>query len=458
MSTPLSKEDFMEENLGNRWRFVFAALVMQICLGILYAWSVFRPPLQALNGWDASQAGMPYNFSLLFFTVGMIIAGFWQDKKGPRLVGSVGGVFLGLGCILASFMVQDYTGLVFAYGVLGGLGVGFAYVTPIATCVKWFPDKRGTIVGLAVLGFGAGSLIFGPVLEGMMGLEALKAKLAAGGSLLNNPELAGNIKGTFLTIGLAFLVFVIGAAQFYKVPPAGYRPPGWNPPTAAGPATKEQFNPGEMLRTWQFYVLWLLYFLGAAVGLVAIGQAKPLITPAYDSATKAGAWVLTGGWAVGIMAAFNGVGRLAWGSLSDKIGRNLTTFFMFCVYILASLLLIFVGVPQTAYLAVLASLCFIGFAYGGYLAMLPAFTADYYGASKVGTNYGILFTAWGISGMTNNFYLDKYVIKPAIANPSIGFVGGYQKVFWILTVMAVIGAALALLVKRPIHHLPAAPK
>src|SRR5512138_474554 len=339
----------MEENLGNRWRFVFAALVMQVCLGILYAWSVFRPPLQALNGWDASMAGMPYNFSLLFFTVGMIIAGFWQDKKGPRLVGSVGGIFLGVGCLLASMMAQNYGGLVFAYGVLGGLGVGFAYVTPIATCVKWFPDKRGTIVGLAVLGFGAGSLIFGPLLEKMMGLEGITKALKDGGAtgdalkaaLLNNAELAGNIQTTFLALGIAFLVFVIGAAQFYKVPPTGYCPAGWTPPVKAGPPTKEQFDPGEMVRTWQSWALWLIFFLGAAVGLVAIGQAKPLITPAYDSASVVGAFVLTGGWAVGIMAAFNGVGRLVWGALSDKIGRNLTTFFMFCLYILASLLLLF---------------------------------------------------------------------------------------------------------------------
>ncbi len=449
----------MEENLGNRWRFVFAALVMQVCLGILYAWSVFRPPLQALNGWDASQAGMPYNFSLLFFTVGMIIAGFWQDKKGPRLVGSVGGVFLGLGCILASFLFQDYWGLVFAYGVLGGLGVGFAYVTPIATCVKWFPDKRGTIVGLAVLGFGAGSLIFGPLLEKMMGLEGITKALKEGGlggdalkaALLNNTELAGNIQTTFLVVGIAFLIFVIGAAQFYKVPPLGYKPAGWNPPAVAGPPTKEQFDPGEMVRTWQAWALWLIFFLGAAVGLVAIGQAKPLITPAFDAATALGAFVLTGGWAVGIMAAFNGVGRLAWGALSDKIGRNLTTFFMFLLYIAASLLLLFSGIPGKNYLSVLAGLCLIGFAYGGYLAMMPAFTADYFGAKKVGTNYGIIFTAWGISGMANNFYLDKYIIKPAVSAQGAGFEAGYSRVFWILIVMAAIGAVLSLAVRRPMH-------
>ncbi|TFG58233.1 MAG: MFS transporter, partial [Deltaproteobacteria bacterium] len=153
----------------NRWKFVYAALVMQLCLGVLYSWSVFRGPLESVNGWTKAVSIAPYRYSVLFFTISMIIAGFWQDKKGPKLVGSVGGALMGTGVLLSAFMWQSEWGLKFAYGILGGLGVGFAYVTPIATCVKWFPDKRGTIVGLAVLGFGAGSLIFAPLIERLLG-------------------------------------------------------------------------------------------------------------------------------------------------------------------------------------------------------------------------------------------------------------------------------------------------
>ena len=160
-----------EEKVTNRWIMVIAALVMQLCLGILYAYSVVRGPLMKEVGYTVKQAGYPYMASLFFFAVGMIIAGRWQDKAGPRTVGIVGGVLLALGAAVAGMMYKDLGGLIFGYGILGGLGVGFAYVTPIATCIKWFPDKRGTITGLAVFGFGAGTLVFGPLLSKMIASE-----------------------------------------------------------------------------------------------------------------------------------------------------------------------------------------------------------------------------------------------------------------------------------------------
>jgi len=202
----------MEQSVGNRWRFVGAALVMQLCLGVLYSWAVFRGPLTSLHGWSKVQTIAPYRWSVLMFTVAMIIAGFWQDKKGPKLVGSVGGILMGTGVLLCAFIGNTIGGLIFAYGILGGLGVGFAYVTPIATCVKWFPDKRGMIVGLAVMGFGAGSLIFAPLIEKLIG---------------SNPDAyATTIPRTFIILAVTFYVCVIGAAQVYKVPPAGWTPPG----------------------------------------------------------------------------------------------------------------------------------------------------------------------------------------------------------------------------------------
>jgi OFA family oxalate/formate antiporter-like MFS transporter len=184
----------MEQNLGNRWRFVGAALVMQLCLGVLYSWAVFRGPLENLHGLTKAQSIAPYRFSVLFFTISMIFAGFWQDKKGPRLVGSVGGILMGTGVLLASFLHGNQAGLIFSYGILGGLGVGFAYVTPIATCVKWFPDKRGMIVGLAVMGFGAGSLIFAPLIEKLVGEDPM--------------AFAQTIPRTFIILAVIFYICV----------------------------------------------------------------------------------------------------------------------------------------------------------------------------------------------------------------------------------------------------------
>ncbi|MCJ7499387.1 OFA family MFS transporter [bacterium] len=418
----------MEQNLGNRWRFVGAALVMQLCLGVLYSWSVFRGPLEVLHGWDKAQSIAPYRYSVAFFALAMIVAGFWQDKKGPRLVGSVGGILLGTGCVLASFIGNTPGGMIFAYGILGGLGVGFAYVTPIATCVKWFPDKRGMIVGLAVMGFGAGSMIFAPLIEKLIG---------------SDPAMyATTIPRTFIIMAVTFYICVIGAAQVYRVPPAGYTPPGWSPPSAAGAPTKEDYAPADMLKTWQFYCLWVMYFLGTAVGITAIGQAKPIIVE-----LSKGAAVMSGGAALGIMSLFNGLGRLAWGATSDKLGRNMTTATMYATYVVACLFLLR---NAQNFWQVLIGLCVVGFAYGGYLALMPSFTADYFGAKNIGANYGIMFTAWGVCGFIVPGYFAG-VMKAAQASGDLA--GGYNKVYFILAMMSIIGAVLALVVKRPMQSL-----
>lgn len=437
----------MEQNLGNRWRFVGAALVMQLCLGVLYSWAVFRGPLSALNGWSPAVTIKPYKWSLFWFTVAMIFAGFWQDKAGPRLVGSVGGAIMGTGCLISAFSISSPGGLVFAYGILGGLGVGFAYVTPIATCVKWFPDKRGMIVGLAVMGFGAGSLIFAPLLEKLIGFEALQAQGLADAAFKD--ALAGNVKTTFITMAVIFYVCVIGAAQVYRVPPAGYTPPGWTPPATAGPATKEEYSPGEMIKTWQFYVLWLIYFFGSATGQVAIGQGKPIVKQAIANAKAANGFWLSGGWTLGIMSAFNGLGRLFWGSLSDKTGRNMTTVLMYAVYIVTCVFIISYGVLHQAYTPILLGLCLIGFAYGGYLAMMPSFTADYYGAKNVGANYGIVFTAWGTSALVFTQVFAKIITKAKAVGTPEALAGGYKTVYYSLAALSAVGLVMALIVKRP---------
>ncbi len=415
----------MAESAGNRWRFVGAALVMQLCLGVLYSWSVFRVPLETLHDWSRETSIAPYRYSLLFFTIAMVVAGFWQDKKGPRLVGSVGGLLLGAGCLLAAFIGDTPTGLIISYGVIGGMGVGFAYVTPIATCVKWFPDKRGMIVGLAVMGFGAGSLIFAPLLESLIGSDAAL--------------FADTIPRTFMIMATVFFIFVIGAAQVYRVPPPGWKPEGWEPPAVpGGAAAKQEFTPGEMLGTWQFYVLWALYALGTSVGLVAIGQASPIIRE-----MAVGGALLTGGAALGLMSLFNGLGRLSWGSLSDKIGRKSSAIGMYTVYIVACLFLLRTA---SGFWPVLIGLCMVGFAFGGYLALLPSFTADYFGAKNVGANYGIMFTAYGLSG----YFVPGYFAGIMDQARTAGDVaGGYNQVYVTLAVFAVIGMLLAFIVRKP---------
>ena len=401
-----------EEKLTNRWLMVAAALVLQICLGVLYAWSVFRAPLMKQFGWTVKEAGYPYMASLFFFAVGMIFAGRWQDKAGPRKVAIFGGLLLGAGAILAGAIGQTIGGMVFAYGILGGLGVGFAYVTPIATCIKWFPDMRGTITGLAVFGFGAGTLVFGPLINKLVG--------------------SIGVASTFYTLGVIFIICVCGAGSFFKVPPAGYKPAGWTPPAPApGVAQKADWSPGEMIGAGQFWLLWIIYFFGAAAGLMIIGQAVPigLEVAKLDKAVAAGG--------LGIMALLNGLGRLAHGSVSDKLGRQKTVMLMFAEYIVAFVLIL----PNSdTFLKWLVGICIVGFSYGGYLALMPSLTADYFGTKSLGQNYGYLFTAWGCAGLGGPYMIDY--IKTTT--------GAFTNAMYAITVVCVLGLVLCFFSKRPV--------
>ena len=236
---------------------------MQVLLGVVYAWSVFRAPLARAYGWSNADTVAPYRYSILVLALAMILGGLWQDRVGPRVVASVGGALLGVGWVLAAFIGHDPLGLILSYGCIVGLGTGFAYVTPIATLVKWFPDRRGLIVGLAVMGVGVSPLVFAPLLELLLGKDPA--------------QFSATIPRTFMIVAAICVIGVIGAAQLLRTPPAGWRPAGWQPGPAAAAGAREHYTTRRMLGTWQFYVLWLLYFLGTSVGLTAIAEASPLV-------------------------------------------------------------------------------------------------------------------------------------------------------------------------------------
>lgn len=406
----------------NRMRYAAAAIFMQVLLGIIYSWSIFRSPLAQLHGWSNAQTIAPYRYSLLAFAAGMILAGFWQDRKGPRIVASVGGFLLGTGCFLAAFLGDTVSGLIFSYGIVAGVGVGFAYVTPIAMCIKWFPDRRGMIVGVAVMGFGVGPLLFGPLLEILLGSDASR--------------LGETIPRTFLVLAAIFYIGVIGAAQFYRVPPAGWKPAGWTPITARTGAV--EMAPSQMVGTWQFYALWVVYFLGTSVGLTAIGEATPLL----KEMAKTNA-MMTAGTALGIMSIFNGLGRLGWGSVSDRLGRKSAMLGMCAVSTLACIG--FLRTP-TNFLPLLTGLCLAAFAYGGYLALMPSLTADYFGSKNIGANYGLVFSAWGICGFLVPGYFAR-LMDHAKATGSIA--AGYQEVYLSLAVLALLCAAVGAGLRAP---------
>jgi OFA family oxalate/formate antiporter-like MFS transporter len=306
--------------------------------------------------------------------------------------------------------------------MVAAVGVGFAYVTPIATCIKWFPDKRGTIVGLAVMGFGAGPLLFGPLLQSLIG---------------SNPARLGEtIPRTFVILAVIFYIGVVGAAQVYRVPPPGWRPQGWTAPP--GRAGAVEMPPREVARTWQFAGLWALFFLGASVGLTAIGEATPLLQEMANSSAA-----MTAGTALGVMAVFNGAGRLAWGSASDRIGRRVAVLAMCGVSIIAS-----VGLLRGAsgFWMLLSGLCLAAFAYGGYLALMPSLTADYFGAKHVGANYGMMASAWGICGFVVPGYFAGVMDRARLAG---NLAAGYNEVYWKLGALAAAGAVVTACLRPP---------
>lgn len=400
----------------NRSLIAAAAVLMQVCLGVVYAWAVFRSPLEQAYGFTKAESIAPYRYSLLFFTLGMIAGGWWQDRRGPRLVAAAGGILLGLGCLLASIYCSSPEGLVMSYGVVGGLGIGFAYVTPVATCVKWFPDRRGLVVGLAVMGFGLGSLFFAPLLERSFGPDAA--------------QFASTVPATFRWLAVFQLVAVTGLAQFYRVPEAGWRPAGWNP-AAAAVGTRVDFSPREMLGQPSFYLMWLTYFLGSAVGLTIIGEAPPLIRTIAGKTA-----VLSGAVALGVLAVFNGGGRLGWGAASDR-WNPVTLLRLMGVGLIAVCAL---WLPHAdAFWPLMAGLCAATFCFAGHLTVMPALCSRYFGAQHIGANYGLLFSAWGLAGFLAPRYFASLLQQG----------GTYDQVFQTLAGGAAVGLISTFFAKPP---------
>jgi OFA family oxalate/formate antiporter-like MFS transporter len=292
-----------------------------------------------------------------------------MKQSGPRLVAIVGGLCYGLGTVLAGRAGGNLLLFTLSYGVLGGIGLGLGYIVPVATLIKWFPDKRGMITGLAVAGFGAGAVITAPVAQRLIA--------------------AGGVSQTFTILGVLYFVLVSGSAIFMRLPPEDYRPAGWLPPREQTPGSEGGYTLGEALRTWQWYALWVILFLNTLAGISVISQISPLA----QEVTHVSAVMAAG--LVGTIAIANGSGRLLWSWLSDYIGRPRVFLTMFVTQTAAFLLLARVQSfgPLTA-LSFVILLC-----YGGGFGTMPAFAADYFGARNVGAIYGLMLTAWGSAGL-----------------------------------------------------------
>jgi OFA family oxalate/formate antiporter-like MFS transporter len=396
----------------NRWWRVVGGLMMNIALGTLYAWSVFVAPLEKEFGWKRADTSMVFTIAVVVFALTFVVAGRLQDKFGPFWVSLAGAVLVSLGFFLCSF-THSLTYLFICFGVIGGLGNGFGYATPIPVMAKWFPDKRGLAIGLAVGGYGAGSALFGP-------LANLKLIPAYG------------VHTSFMILGAIFLVMTVIGAFLLKNPPVGYKPAGWTPApvTAKTGATSLEYSPAQVLRTPTFYFMWIAYALGTSAGLMVISQLVPFAKSVHISSAALATMTLVVG------AAGNASGRILSGWVSDAMGRlNVLRLMIAISMVFMPVLYLVGGNVAGLYVAVFI----VYWCYGTQLSVNASATADFFGAKNAGMNYGMLFTAWGVAG----------VIGPRIGGVLFDRYKNYQMAFYTAAVLAAVALIAEFMARRP---------
>jgi OFA family oxalate/formate antiporter-like MFS transporter len=399
------------QNVANRWLIAAAGVVMQVALGAVYAWSVFRTPLTEAYGTSVTSVNLA--FSITIFTLGFaaFAGGLWMAKVGPRIVAITAGVLYGLGVFLASFAESSVYMLYLTYGVLAGVGIGLGYIVPIATLVKWFPDKRGFITGVAVAGFGGGAV-----------LTTLIARV-----LVTRMDVFAG----FAILGIIYLVMVVGAGFLMKNPPSGWKPEGYEPETdESGEASGVDYELGGALKTWQWFALWAILFLNVTAGIALISEASPLAQEVSAVDATVGASLVI------IISVGNAAGRFLWAWLSDAIGRKGVFITMFLLQAVLFFLIPVIGATY-ALLAILAIV--IASCYGGGFGTMPAFNADYFGSANVGKIYGLMLTAWSFGG----------VLGPVLISRIVDATGAYANAMYILAGLMVVSTIVPLIIRPP---------
>jgi MFS family permease len=395
---------------GRKWIVAFAGLGINLALGLLYTWSMYKDAIGKTFGWKGEQLNDPYALCCLVFAFTMILAGRCQDKFGPRLTAALGGLLVGAGLLLIS-RSDSYPVWLLGFGVLVGVGIGFGYASATPAALKWFPPAQtGLIAGLVVAGFGLAPVYLSPLSNYLLG--------------------ASGLRGAMAIYGVAFTVVVCGLAQLLGNPPAELAPVAGAAPAPA--KTAFGATPSEVLRQPTFYLLWGIYFIGSGTGLMVISSISGMAKKSMGTA----AYV-----AVAVMALGNAGGRLCAGWLSDRIGRRHTL----TLVLAFQAALMFAAIPVTASKTTLPAVIvlvatLIGFNYGANLSLFPSYAKDLWGLRSFGMNYGILFTAWGVGG----FVLSR--LQQTLATRSGG---SFSVSFCVAGGLLILGALLTLAIKPP---------
>lgn len=396
-----------------KYRYIIAisGFLITLLLGVLYAWGVFVKPLQEEFGWTRAQATLPYTIASVVFAVGMLLAGYIQDKKGPKFVAFLGGIFSGLALIL-SFFTFNLFYLVLIFGIIGGLGMAFGYSGAVSSGVKCFPDKKGLATGLVVGGFGFGSFLWAPLSTYLIHKYGWRI--------------------TFLILGLILLILISIASNFVRNPPQGWIPSSFEKLQTrkySPEYTGKDLTPNQMIKTSVFWLMWLHYILATSPGIMIIVHLNPI-------AIEFGGFnPITAAYLLSILSIFNLLGRFFLGPLSDKIGR-LKTFTLVGSMVLVSMILLFIAhyINFLFYIVPIIA----GIAYGGYLALSPSFTADVFGTKYYGANYGAMFTAWGVAGL----------IGPYLAGALHDLTKSYFLTILIFSIFSISAVSISLYVRK----------
>lgn len=405
-----------EQKIRNRWIVVIGAILIQLALGSIYSWGTLTIFVSPYLNEVKEVTVYVFGVGLLSFAVTMIFAGQLQQKVGPKKTAILGGVLIGIGVILSSFMTT-FIGLLITYGIIFGAGIGFGYVSPIASASKWFPDKKGFINGIAVAGFGAGSFVFNYVIR----------------------ALAQNIPMTFIILGIIYLILIIGGAFTLSNPPEGWKPEGWTPPA---PSKKSgisglEFERNQAIKLPQFWMLWATFILSAISGLMVIGSyasfAKTVDTgDNFIYIIGTADFVLIGSLA----ALFNGAGRIFWGKMADLITYKKAMLLMFVIQSILMFIYFTTNIDAIYFLIIT---CTIYFCFGGNFSLFPTATTDLFGSKNLSSNYGVLFTAYGIAGFIGAVGVNLFVTA----------FGSYLILFIVMAFMSVGAAILAYVIKPP---------
>jgi MFS family permease len=403
---------------GRGWAVILAGTTINLCLGCLYAWSVWLKYLtddayMKAHGWagalTAEQASNPKSLCIIIFALLMIPGGKIQDKYGPSVAGTIGAIFMGLGMIISG-MAHSYAGILWGFGVGGGIAMGIAYAAPVPATRRWVgPHQVGVMIGITVAGYGGAAFYVAPLIKWLITSYSLSF--------------------SFLVLGVAYLVIIGIAAQVLAWPEEGYVPP--QPPetaaTKAAAASVRDWSPGEMAGTWQFYALIVLFCLNTQAGLLIIGHAAKIVKPFLEQGFIL---VAAGGF-------MNAAGRVGTGKYSDIIGRDRA--YMLNAFVAALCMFALPAIIAAKSLFMAFTACMIAYwVYGGGLALLPSYTADFYGPKNLGMNYGLVFLGWGFGAF-----------MPKLAGHIRDVTGSYDQAFYVAGILLLIAVGLAFITKKP---------